>query len=96
MAVSAGIRHCDRSSGRSRIGTFCNGTSPANMSSIAIVLRGDRGLELYNLALIEDWIDCDRSSGRSRIGTGTMATTPRSQFIAIVLRGDRGLEQPFL
>ena len=38
-------KHCDRSSGRSRIGTQ-NARTYYSEILIAIVLRGDRGLEL--------------------------------------------------
>ena len=43
MALMAD-RNCDRSSGRSRIGTT-EGIVPRSGGDIAIVLRGDRGLE---------------------------------------------------
>ena len=38
--------NCDRSSGRSRIGTKMAQSEKCIMPKIAIVLRGDRGLEL--------------------------------------------------
>ena len=63
------------------------------MTPIAIVLRGDRGLEPLRLMRMIQVYDCDRSSGRSRIGTGTELRCLRKlKAIAIVLRGDRGLE----
>ena len=110
--------NCDRSSGRSRIGTASKSTWEAlrlrlrsffgaiedwnqslkalghSQTQIAIVLRGDRGLEQnyhhYNktrgqglrsfFGAIEDW-----NSPASNRSVNSNAT-------AIVLRGDRGLE----
>ena len=62
-------KDCDRSSGRSRIGT--DRASFLSFVVIAIVLRGDRGLELNCWELFAWRAHCDRSSGRSRIGTST-------------------------
>ena len=62
--------------------------------SIAIVFRGDRGLELFGLlGLLGNGLDCDRLSGRSRIGTLRRRVRSEAANIAIVFRGDRGLEQ---
>ena len=63
------------------------------MRAIAIVFRGDRGLELF-LSDLQSAINanCDRLSGRSRIGTKVMEIFDRVTGIAIVFRGDRGLE----
>ena len=62
--------YCDRSSGRSRIGTLAVDLVRVIAAHIAIVLRGDRGLEQSVLTRhILSGINCDRSSGRSRIGT---------------------------
>ena len=60
--------------------------------SIAIVFRGDRGLELVLEQPKRSVVDCDRLSGRSRIGTEDRASVLLSAVIAIVFRGDRGLE----
>ena len=88
----AGSTHCDRSSGRSRIGTTYGISAgeqtilrsffgaiedwnylkelPEKVQKIAIVLRGDRGLEQDRIREIVNRVGyCDRSSGRSRIGT---------------------------
>ena len=61
--------------------------------TIAIVLRGDRGLELQLQRCVVPPNHCDRSSGRSRIGTIFLLTCSDRVLIAIVLRGDRGLER---
>ena len=62
---------------------------------IAIVFRGDRGLELELLRRLLTYLDyCDRLSGRSRIGTPMHRATHTPFTIAIVFRGDRGLEHP--
>ena len=84
--------YCDRSSGRSRFGTHYPGMGEKE-GRIAIVLRGDRGLEqsLTGLTIaaaklrsffgaIEDW------------NHGDVQFFPTAAHIAIVLRGDRGLE----
>ena len=70
------------------LGTFSD-------QNIAIVLRGDRGLELYfrrrPLSIMEIAIVLRGDRGLEQ--PGTVALLLRSSFeIAIVLRGDRGLE----
>ena len=60
---------------------------------IAIVLRGDRGLEQFLIGVSQVAEHCDRSSGRSRIGTCRVDIPKDPPSIAIVLRGDRGLER---
>ena len=65
----------------------------AALRTIAIVLRGDRGLEPKTTRdATRDATNCDRSSGRSRIGTRCSNLPLETTKIAIVLRGDRGLE----
>ena len=67
------IGYCDRLSGRSRIGTsFLNSITS---SRIAIVFRGDRGLEQLTFLGFYHSFYCDRLSGRSRIGTPPMPLT---------------------
>ena len=86
------VDDCDRSSGRSRIGTLLRLVG-REWVPIAIVLRGDRGLEPESLHSPPIPIHCDRSSGRSRIGTApSLLCNGYGLLIAIVLRGDRGLE----
>ena len=65
------VNDCDRSSGRSRIGTWAWKLSQQDSLHIAIVLRDDRGLELFSVSAsaVTAFRNCDRSSGRSRIGT---------------------------
>ena len=81
-------KSCGRPSGRSRIGTRdCVGG--VRMLVVAVVLRGDRGLELSKPALLSVCDrGCGRPSGRSRIGTclvknGIVGVKLRSSFGAI-------------
>ena len=85
------IFHCDRLSGRSRIGTSSI-TVENRALGIAIVFRGDRGLEQVQRVLLR---------GRDRIAIvfrGDRGLEPDYSplrvviQIAIVFRGDRGLE----
>ena len=82
---------CDRSSGRSRIGTHPRSRTTAPLQ-IAIVLRGDRGLEpaaapIIGAGAIAIVLRGDRGLERSR-----QRQSELKRGIAIVLRGDRGLE----
>ena len=119
LSASLSPGHCDRSSGRSRIGTEYGKPGPRagedNCDRSSGRSRiGTGSIGTYHLCLR----DCDRSSGRSRIGTKpppkpkppkkplrsffgaiedwNLFVAIQQRFsiaIAIVLRGDRGLEQ---
>ena len=70
ILIAIAGKDCDRSSGRSRIGTVQFSPKHWVTRWIAIVLRGDRGLEPDKPPKPDkDPRYCDRSSGRSRIGT---------------------------
>ena len=77
MRGTTPLSHCGRSSGRSRIGTPHFRSSPT-IASIAVALRGDRGLERPGIDRHFYCSDCGRSSGRSRIGTIGPFSTPSS------------------
>ena len=86
-----GTLNCDRSSGRSRIGTgdIMGGDSVTDCDRSSGRSRIGTPKELGTAWII---FNCDRSSGRSRIGTRRISMMRSIVNIAIVLRGDRGLE----
>ena len=87
------LKYCDRSSGRSRIGTNPVAAADFCAIAIAIVLRGDRGLEqsVLKLTCIRLLIAIVLRGDRG-LELVKRVSVSRSSWIAIVLRGDRGLE----
>ena len=84
---------CDRSSGRSRIGTQ-NLLHARQRDLIAIVLRGDRGLEQYHGPGIKPHSALRSFFGAIEDWNSNLTPEVGAALIAIVLRGDRGLEHP--
>ena len=88
---------CDRLSGRSRIGTDDRSKENDDRTQIAIVFRGDRGLEQAITATMKPLFELRSSFGAIEDWNADRRRTEAQNIdIAIVFRGDRGLEPPMM